>query len=67
MASSVGENRGDHIRIPCVGDRIEVVRAGIASRGQVHYADHLQVLVKFDDGRSASLRIGRDHLRILDA
>jgi hypothetical protein len=67
METSVGENRGNHTRVPCIGDRIEVVRAGVASRGRVFYADHLQVLVKFDDGRSASLRIGRDRFRILDA
>jgi hypothetical protein len=61
------ENRGDHIRVPSIGDRIEMLRAGVALRGRVSYADHLQVLVKFDDGRSASLRIGRDRFRILEA
>jgi len=61
------ENSGDHTCVPCIGDRIEFVRAGVAVRGRVFYADHLQVLVKFDDGRSASLRIGRDRFCVLDA
>ena len=49
-----------------MGDRIELVRAGVTSRGRVHYADHLQVLVKWDDGRSSSLRVDRDRFRILE-
>jgi hypothetical protein len=28
----------------------------------VHYADQLQVLVKWDDGSSSSLRVGRDRI-----
>jgi len=49
--------------IPTKGDRIEQTnrRAGV-----VWYADQLQVLVKWDDGRSSSLRIGRDGLRIIE-
>jgi len=49
--------------IPTKGDRVEqtIRRAGV-----VWYADQLQVLVKWDDGRSSSLRIGRDGLRIIE-
>jgi hypothetical protein len=38
------------------GDRIESARLGVAVRGTVHYVDDLQVLVKWDDGRSENLR-----------
>ena len=34
-------------------------------RGDVFYADQLQVLVKWDDGRSESLRAGAQLFRIL--
>jgi hypothetical protein len=45
-------------QIPRKGDRIELLlpRLGIRPRGTVFYADDLQVLVKWDDGRSESLR-----------
>ena len=42
--------------IPSKGDRIVEQRAGRA--GTVWYADQLQMLVKWDDGSSSSLRIG---------
>ena len=44
--------------LPRSGERIELLlpRLGIRPRGTVFYADHLQVLVKWDDGRSESLR-----------
>lgn len=48
------------ICIPNRGDRIERTRIGVTGRGTVHYADQLQILVKWDDGRSSSLRVGRD-------
>jgi hypothetical protein len=53
--------------IPCRGDRIELLRPrlGIRVRGNVFYADQLQVLVKWDDGRSESLRAGAQMFRIL--
>jgi hypothetical protein len=57
-------------QIPQKGDRIELrlPRLGIRRRGTVFYADHLQVLVKWDDGRSDSLRPGTaDRFRIIDA
>ena len=52
--------------IPSRGDRIEVVRTGVKLGGQVWYADQLQSLLKWDDGTSSSLRIGRDSFRITD-
>jgi hypothetical protein len=52
--------------IPSRGDRIEVVRTGVKLGGQVWYADQLQILLKWDDGTSSSLRIGRDSFRITD-
>ena len=52
--------------IPSRGDRIEVVRTGVKLGGQVWYADQLKILLKWDDGTSSSLRIGRDSFRITD-
>jgi hypothetical protein len=49
--------------IPSIGDQVEQTRAGITRIGRVWYADQLQVLVKWDDGKSSSLRIGRDPFR----
>jgi hypothetical protein len=42
--------------IPSKGDRIERTRFGRTLGGTVEYADRLQVLVKWDNGRSSSLR-----------
>jgi hypothetical protein len=55
---------GNH-KVPNIGDRVERRRAGIAQCGTVHYADELQILVKWDDGSSSSLRVGQNRLRIL--
>jgi hypothetical protein len=52
--------------IPNSGDRIERVRTGVSLRGTVYYADSMQVLVKWDDGSSSSLRVGRDHFHVVD-
>jgi hypothetical protein len=54
--------------IPDKGDRIELRedRLDVAVHGTVEYADHFQVLVKWDDGRSSSLRLGADRFRILN-
>jgi hypothetical protein len=47
-------------RTPRKGDRIEAVdrRLSFPRRGTVYYVDDLQILVKWDDGRSQSLRDG---------
>jgi hypothetical protein len=46
--------------IPSRGERLERRRFGVALRGTVLYSDQVQVLVKWDDGRSSSLRLGVD-------
>jgi hypothetical protein len=55
--------------IPSKGDRIELFRTetGVRVRllGTVFYSDQLQILVKWDDGHSQSLRPGVDRFRIL--
>jgi hypothetical protein len=50
------------------GDRIELLRTetGVRPRGTVFYSDQLQILVKWDNGRSQSLRVGVDRYRILE-
>jgi hypothetical protein len=47
-------------RTPGKGDRIEAVdqRMSFPRRGTVYYVDDLQILVKWDDGRSQTLRGG---------
>ena len=49
------------------GDRIELVdpRLGVQVRGTVFYADQLQLLVKWDDGSSESMRKGARVFRIV--
>ncbi len=54
-----------HHKVPNIGDRVERRRAGIAQCGTVHYADELQILVKWDDGSSSSLRVGQNRIRIV--
>lgn len=56
---------GDGYVIPGVGDEITIVRAGVTRRGRVHYADHLQVLVKWADGGSSSLRVGDTPFQVI--
>jgi len=53
--------------IPSKGDRIELhqTRMGIRLTGTVYYSDQLQILVKWDNGLSQSLRVGVDLYRIL--
>ena len=45
------------MRRPEIGDRIELrlPRLGVYPRGTVQYVDDLQILVKWDNGRSESL------------
>lgn len=54
--------------IPSKGDRIELLRTqtGVRLRGTVFYADQLQILVRWDNGRSESLRVGVDRYMILE-
>ena len=52
-------------RIPNKGERVERPRTGILLRGTVFYSDQLQILVKWDNGRSESLRPGRDRFRVI--
>ncbi len=56
--------------LPSKGDRVELLRAVTGVRmlllGTVFYVDHVQILVKWDDGRSQSLRPGVDRFRIVD-
>jgi hypothetical protein len=53
--------------IPSKGERLELRRLGVILRGTVLYADQVQVLVKWDDGQSSSLRVGVDDLNVIYA
>jgi hypothetical protein len=50
---------------PTIGDRVQRRAAGVSQYGTVHYADELQILVKWDDGSSSSLRVGIHELRVV--
>jgi hypothetical protein len=52
--------------VPHKGDRVERLHptTGIRTQGTVQYVDDLQILVKWDDGRSGSLRPGTDAFRV---
>jgi hypothetical protein len=54
--------------IPHKGQRVELLRPrmGIRVRGTVFYSDQLQILVKWDDGRSESLRPRIDRFQIVE-
>jgi hypothetical protein len=54
-------------QIPSKGDLVEQLRMGVSRVGVVWYADQLQVLVKWQDGRSSSLRLGREQFSIRPA
>jgi hypothetical protein len=53
---------------PSKGQRIELLgtRFGVRMVGTVYYSDRLQVLVKWDNGSSQSLRPGVDRFRVVD-
>jgi hypothetical protein len=53
--------------LPKKGNRIELVhaRAGVRRQGTVFHVDHLQILVKWDDGRSGSLEPDGEQFRIV--
>jgi hypothetical protein len=51
--------------IPRRHERVERSRLGVLERGTVFYSDQLQILVKWDNGRSQSLRPGRDRFRVI--
>jgi hypothetical protein len=53
--------------IPRTGDRVVGAKGGKVCFGTVQYADELQVLIKWDDGTSSSLRVGQDRYRIIEA
>ena len=53
--ASEGLNRTVADCTPDKGDRIELLRKGVPVRGTVFHADELQMLVKWDDGRSESV------------
>jgi hypothetical protein len=50
--------------IPSRGDQLEQTLMGVRRVGHVWYADQLQVLVKWQDGSSSSLRVSRDRYSI---
>jgi hypothetical protein len=62
------QQRDEPGRLPSKGERIELLRTetGVHSRGTVFYSDQLQILVKWDNGRSQSLRVGVDRYRIVE-
>jgi hypothetical protein len=62
------DQEGPNSALPSKGDRIELLREhfGIRPRGTVYYCDHRQILVKWDDGRSQSLRPEADRYRIIE-
>jgi hypothetical protein len=65
--TDAGESEYESAQIPSKGDRIELIdpTLGVRLRGTVYYSDHLQVLVKWDNGRSQSLRPGVDRFRLI--
>ncbi len=56
--------RDDGHFVPSHGDQIELLRGGITRRGRVWYADQIQILVKWADGKSSSLRVGSEFIRL---
>ena len=69
MRQNAAHSQEKHNRIPKKGDRIELLqpRTGVQLRGTVFHVDQVQILVKWDDGRSGSLRPGVEPFRIIAA
>jgi hypothetical protein len=67
MSDGVHAN-GAGRHFPSNGARIELLTTymGVRQRGTVFYADGHQILVKWDDGRSQSLKPGKDRYRIIE-
>ena len=63
-----GAHKDESPWFPSKGERIELLdrRLGVRLQGTVYYSDRLQVLVKWDNGRSQSLRPGVDRFRLID-
>jgi hypothetical protein len=53
--------------VPSRGDHVVQRRTGVSRVGYVWYADQLQVLVRWQDGASSTLRIGRDRFSVRPA
>ena len=53
--------------MPGKGERLERRGLGLTLRGTVLYVDRVQVLVKWDNGQSSSLRLGVDDLDVIYA
>jgi hypothetical protein len=51
--------------IPSRGERVAQMRFGVQRIGTVWYSDQLQVLVRWDEGTSSSLRLGSEELHVL--
>jgi hypothetical protein len=57
--------QGERHVIPNVGDQIVVVSTGVRRSGRVHYADQLQILVKWHDGGSSNLPVGQTAFQVV--
>lgn len=66
--SSQHEHDNESPWFPSKGQRIELfgTQFGVRMIGTVYYSDRHQVLVKWDNGRSQSLRPGVDRFRVVD-
>ena len=53
------------LHIPSRGDRVAQMRCGVQRIGTVWYSDQIQVLVRWDEGTSSSLRLESDELYVL--
>jgi hypothetical protein len=67
MGRNAARHHDEDDGVPRKGDRIELLepRYGVRPRGTVFHVDQVQILVKWDDGRSESLRPGVDRFRIV--